>query len=745
MRNRLSDFVSQKVRDAIGADGFRSFSYAGETWPSLWSCLYGFERKTADSLGPVVILDQFDELLGSEKYAELDAFIREVRHIVQNRPPEEIVKAAEKKLFKLQASESIEREDLISLAKGETSIPARFVISVREDFLPGIERLGQRMPGILRAAFRVRPFLSDEAQDALIRTLEYWNRKHSTNKFELEPAAVHTVLAFLKAAPEDAMIPTFTEHEPDQYINPAQFQILLYGLYQDAILAGRNKISDLELKRPAALDNVLKAYYSRVLSRFPWLRFGPNASGWRAPSRSNWLLVNSPRFSVARFCETGLVLADKVMNTIAILVAGKEYGLDQRNIDELVEARLVVRESRAGGEFIELAHQVLLPMLSNARRRRERISWWVGVLAILCILFVLETFWRPDVEVAKYALSEGESTIALRYLRWRETQLDLSGVKFPDGTRAFQNLQLIAPNFSNAILNASQFGQFVAEQASFTSARMANSVLTDDDFAKAAFDQTDLTSAKFQDTDLSKANFTKATLEGASFINSNLYNTNFSNVLASGLPSRKVDMTGSNWWMSIGWSPEDQEVFWNKYKADAFKLTKAYTQLLTLRCLDVRLAADPKQEARALNDLAWYIIVSGGGTKGVADLIKAARNLAGHAATQGDQQGNINNMQPSLQNQIDETDAELKLRRGRYSDALRLYQSIGDIAAQRPDWRFREQLAAASGSTSGAVSPLDGFQPSYELVLFTSNHTTSEPDDVLLDERLQLDQVCGKP
>ncbi|HET7535174.1 MAG TPA: ATP-binding protein, partial [Candidatus Didemnitutus sp.] len=148
------------LTDQIKAHVFRETAQAG-TWTkngntvdgeTLWEFFHHrddhLRNAAGDLVTPVLVFDQFEELftLGGaadpETRRRAEKFIGELAELVENRPPEELEKRME---------ESTEIAESFDFARADY----RVLISLREDYLPHLESLKDRMPSLMQNRMRL--------------------------------------------------------------------------------------------------------------------------------------------------------------------------------------------------------------------------------------------------------------------------------------------------------------------------------------------------------------------------------------------------------------------------------------------------------------------------------------------------------------------------------------------------------------------------------------------------------------
>jgi conflict system STAND superfamily ATPase len=116
-------------------------------------------------------LDQFEELFTLQSEEQRRAFIDQLSYLIRGvQPPTSLQEVAE--------------TDTQNVPISDSPPPIRLLVSLREDFLPYLEELADRIPEILHEVFRLQPLARASASQALeepasIEDPSLATRKHS--------------------------------------------------------------------------------------------------------------------------------------------------------------------------------------------------------------------------------------------------------------------------------------------------------------------------------------------------------------------------------------------------------------------------------------------------------------------------------------------------------------------------------------------------------------------------------------
>jgi hypothetical protein len=152
---------------------------------SLWHFFKTAEFWKKDVLQtPVLILDQFEELFTLQSEEHRDAFIDQLSHLVRGVPPSNLPFEAANK-------------DAYNMVFNDSPPQLKILISLREDFLPFLEELADRIPEILDQRFRLLPLRREAASRALEEPAKIEDPRLATRPFELGSGGGDKILEFL--------------------------------------------------------------------------------------------------------------------------------------------------------------------------------------------------------------------------------------------------------------------------------------------------------------------------------------------------------------------------------------------------------------------------------------------------------------------------------------------------------------------------------------------------------------------
>jgi WD40 repeat protein len=321
---------AEQVRDAIQF----SASTAGIEAPpvsgseTLWEY---FHRKTArfwDArnriVTPLLVIDQFEELFTigratAERRARTDLFLAELSDLVEGRPAPDV-------------RARLERDPEEALGFSMTDQPCKVLISLREDFLPDLAALRDRIPAIAETIYRLQAMTTDEA----LRVVEV-----SGGDLVDRPVA-EEIVRFVASAKVDA---DATGEPP--VVEPALLSVFCRELNNKRRVQGGDKITAdlLETKRTAIISD----FYERTI-----------AEGGLSPA-------------VRVFVEEKLLTESGFRDSVAEEQALRTPGVTREDIDTLIARRLLRREDAGtrGRSRLEVTHDVLAEAVRVSRDRRR--------------------------------------------------------------------------------------------------------------------------------------------------------------------------------------------------------------------------------------------------------------------------------------------------------------------------------------------------------------------------------------
>jgi hypothetical protein len=304
---------------------------------ALWELLHDRERTLQGPDGrrwtPLFVLDQFEEVFTLlPAGAARDALLVELGNLLENRVPA----AVEARLDALD--QLVDRLDFDRHG-------CRFVISLREDFLPEIDALSSRMPRLQANRCRLRAMTRAQALQAVQHTggrLVSADAAQQIVDFLSRPAAAGP-------AGPSAQVPgvaATTPRDEERSIEPALLSLLCASLNAERLArqppAPTLDVRDLEGRG----SRVIEQFYDRAFDSFP-------------PAR---------RAALADWLERELITASGTRRPFPRRDIAEALRGD---VDALVGRRLLRYQSGEAGEHVELVHD-RLAVVAQARAQLRR-------------------------------------------------------------------------------------------------------------------------------------------------------------------------------------------------------------------------------------------------------------------------------------------------------------------------------------------------------------------------------------
>lgn len=421
------------VADQIQAEIQRSRSSAGLPCPrprsTVWELLH-LRDEPLEGPQPLIILDQFEELftIGSStpQAAEL---VEELKALVEGVPP-------------MRVRERLERAPDEARAFAFQRSTHRALLSVREDFLYGLEGLRAQLPSIIYNRYRIGPFSGTQALEVVMQ--------RASPAVADATAGAGGGAALVGRDVAELIVRTVAssalDHRPLESleIEPALLSILC------AELARRRSPGTpitADLVRGSRTE-IISSFYERALADAP-------------PA-------------VRAFVEEALVTPTGYRTSAVVSEALAVPGFTREVLFGLVNRRLLRVVDRPSGKWIELTHDILTEIAARSRAlrherlrlereaaarleheraerlaaeardaaRHRRARTIVGGLAVVVLALVLyawyaSTLWRAADE-AKHALRERyvDATLGQRHYRDALVQLATAVKEQPDAVWA---------------------------------------------------------------------------------------------------------------------------------------------------------------------------------------------------------------------------------------------------------------------------------------------------------------------
>jgi len=279
-----------------------------------------------DLFTPVLILDQFEEIftLGEGKTNVRELLIQ-LADLAENRIP-----------LKVQAEyQKLNR----TVPTHYAELPYRVVLSLREDYLARLEELKKYMPSIMNSRFRVVQMTVLKAMDAAIKPGKgLIDEKVAKEIIKKMPGVVKSDFdVSAKMEPGRSKLK----------VEPFLLSLICDRINEKRIEKKLKKIT-LNLVSDFNVTDVIYSFYNETITPY-----GEN---------------------VERAIENCLLTEGGFRKLQAMEEFQLQYEISDEVVDQLVDARILRKETRDGVEYLELIHDVLAPIIKGKRSKRARIA-----------------------------------------------------------------------------------------------------------------------------------------------------------------------------------------------------------------------------------------------------------------------------------------------------------------------------------------------------------------------------------
>ena len=349
---------------------FKGFVYPEDT--TLWQ-FFREADYTGGAVIPVLIFDQFEEYFsfGKQNKQRSEKFIRELSDLIENRMPAHL--------------ENTDRYKTLSAA--DTQNIFRVVISLREDFLAPLEDLGRLIPSLNKVRYRILQLHGEEAFDAV-----YLPAKNLID----ETTAVHLLEKIIPKridSEEGKEITTNTEGDwKDKDFEPYILSLFCYQVNEKRIFAKQNKISETLINQ-TKVETILSDYYDSSLKKY----------SRRYHKKFGYVLEKN-------------LISDEGYRLLKPVNAKEFKDIPGQAINDMVDDRIIHRETRNDVTYIEISHDLLAKVVyerkiagSTNKKTLVIAAIFVIIIATLFLLGILQQ--KQKLQEANYTLKTYDSTI----------------------------------------------------------------------------------------------------------------------------------------------------------------------------------------------------------------------------------------------------------------------------------------------------------------------------------------------
>ena len=294
---------------------------------TLWEYFHKKDSDWWDSqnrlVKPILIFDQFEELLtvgqsNPARAARTSSFLVELEDLVENRPPAALLRRFDADRA-MARQYDLERTDY------------RVVLTLREDFLPDLEGLRERLRAIMFNRFRLLPLNGEQAMEVILKPGGHL----------VEEQVALRIVDFVSSSERSRLQSEVTRAQVGKRaIEPALLSVILQELNNRRIQAGQEKIT-AELVGNAQAAEIFQDFYRRGLQGMDG--------------------------TVREFIEDCLLTSSGARNRIAEEDALTKRGMSPEAVTTLIDRRIVQRETTGNVKWLELTHDTLADVVRADR------------------------------------------------------------------------------------------------------------------------------------------------------------------------------------------------------------------------------------------------------------------------------------------------------------------------------------------------------------------------------------------
>jgi len=270
---------------------------------------------------PVIVLDQFEEVFTLGQKDEATAarvvqFASELESVIEHRAPDAVRERLEQN-----------PDDALQYDLQKQSV--KFILSLREDFLPQLDPWRARMPSLLHDRFRLEHMTGAQALSVVERA----------GRELVEPAVAQDIVDFVSTSQRKRLTRSMEQRD----VEPALLSVVCNELNRRRLDKGQPTITRdlLTLER----EDIIQSFYERSFEGVDW--------------------------KVRDWVEDELLTSSGYRKRAAMEDALK-LGLPGKDFDLLVDRRLLHREERESVIWLELTHDLLTDPAARSRSEREK-------------------------------------------------------------------------------------------------------------------------------------------------------------------------------------------------------------------------------------------------------------------------------------------------------------------------------------------------------------------------------------
>ncbi len=318
----LLDQVKADIENKIKAADKTAISFDDLT---LWE--YFHKVQILDGLvNPLLIFDQFEDIfkLGKEMPESINPLIAEIGDLVQNWVPLVVQEKYEDKSIPYSDEEPI----------------YRVIFSLREDYLVYLMNLYRIMPSVVNGHFHYR-ISRMRGEDAIKAVLNPGKEIIKVKEVAVE------IIKKMPDTKDDDYIP----HEiQDGSWESKKIEPFLLSLFCYRVNAKRQEVKarelSLNLLKHITVEDITKNHYEETIAKF------------------------DPAINIA--IQEQLLTPEGSRKLQDVNSLKKGYNIQEKDIETLVDKRILRKEIRNNIDYVELIHDVLAPIIKE--KRDERVT-----------------------------------------------------------------------------------------------------------------------------------------------------------------------------------------------------------------------------------------------------------------------------------------------------------------------------------------------------------------------------------
>ncbi|MBP6825563.1 MAG: hypothetical protein KA165_03290 [Saprospiraceae bacterium] len=317
---------------------------------SLWETLHRYRAERFST--PILIFDQFEEVFTLYPAERRVRFVQELSSVINGKAPANIGHAV-----------PVEPPRV------------RIILSIRSDLLHFLHQLSAGIPSILRNRFELSGLQPAEATEAIINPAAppQTDGAFAAPPFSYAPEALSEMLSYLSRRRQTEGADTTAKAEIESF----QLQLLCRSIEEKIIAAGTAApatVTPSFYGSEKGIEKIISDFYAAALAAIPRV---------------------SERRQARRLIEDHLVQNERRVG-VAESAATATYQVPPTALNLLVDKRLLRRDVRETGAYVEVSHDTLLTPILESKARWERqqaslriLRWFVAIcLTVAGVVFV---------------------------------------------------------------------------------------------------------------------------------------------------------------------------------------------------------------------------------------------------------------------------------------------------------------------------------------------------------------------